>query len=242
MIKSFFLNLLFPIECLACRRAGAWLCSACFKKIKFGGGQNHRLITPDLDKIFIAGDYDDALLKAAIQKFKYNFIVALGPILAQFLILFWSGQKVLAEKFEENFAEKFAKKFREVPATKTDNQYRLPPSGFLVIPLPLSKKRQRWRGFNQAEILARELSAHFSYDLNLNLKRVKHKKPQAELNETERLNNVAGVFSFTGAELNGRTIILIDDVVTTGATLNEAARVLKAAGAKQVYGLVLAKG
>jgi len=217
MLKLFFLNLLFPIKCLACHREGAWLCSACFKKLEFGSNKKkYHLAIPDLDKIFIAGDYDDPLLAAAIKKFKYNFIVALGQILARFLILFWSGQEVL--------------------------QGLAPSSKFLVIPLPLSKKRRRWRGFNQAGILAREFSAHFAYDLNLGLKRIKHKKPQAELSEKERLNNVAGIFSFAGTELSGRTIILIDDVVTTGATLNEAAHALKAAGAEQVYGLVLAKG
>jgi len=233
MLKSFFLNLLFPVECLGCRREGAWLCAACFKKLKFGPAKKkYNLIIPNLDKIFIAGDYDDPLLAAAIKKFKYNFITALGSILARFLILFWSGQNFLNEELTGAAAENSS------TAINTGHNLISP----LVIPLPLSKKRLRWRGFNQAEILARELSAHFSYDLNLDLKRVKHKKPQAELNEAQRRNNIRGVFTWTGADLSGRTIILIDDVVTTGATLNEAAGILKAAGAEKVYGLVLAKG
>jgi competence protein ComFC len=230
MLKSFFLNLLFPIECLGCHREGSWLCDACFKKLNFGSDEKkHHLAIPDLDKIFIAGDYDDQLLATAIKKFKYNFVSSLGPILARFLIIFWSGQKLLNERLL-------------ISANELANQNSGLSSPPLVVPIPLSKKRQRWRGFNQAEILARELSAHFSYDLNLNLKRVKHKKPQTELSELERLNNVHGIFVWTGANLNNQTIILIDDVVTTGATLNEVARILKAAGAGQVYGLVLAKG
>lgn len=111
-----------------------------------------------------------------------------------------------------------------------------------LIPIPLSKKRLRWRGFNQAELLARELAAAFAYPLNQDLKRIKHAWPQADLNGAERLNNIADSFAWTGTSLGGRTIILIDDVATTGATLNEAARILKTAGAGAIYGLVLAKG
>ena len=66
--------------------------------------------------------------------------------------------------------------------------------------------------------------------------------PQATLNESERQKNIKSAFTWTGKSLNGRTIILIDDVITTGATLNEAALVLKMAGAHKVYALVLAKG
>jgi len=214
-LKSFLLNLFFPIHCLGCGREGFWLCERCLNDLRPQDEQKiqrqkNNLVIPYLDGVFIAGDYDDPLLATAIKKFKYNFIAELGKILGRFLTLYWSGQK--------NFGKP------------------------LAVPIPLSKKRWRWRGFNQAEILAREFSANFNYDLSLELKRVKHQKPQAELSEAERLNNIQGVFAWTGADLSGRVIILIDDVVTTGATLNEAARILKAAGADKIYGLVLAKG
>jgi ComF family protein len=219
-LKSFLLNLLFPINCLGCGQEGDWLCSACFKKITFGQRQKMNLKTPDLDQVFIAGDYNDPLLAGLIKKFKYNFISALGPILARWLIMFWSGQ-IVSQAFGG------------------DN--------FLVIPIPLARKRARWRGFNQAEIIAREFSAAFGYPLNCrDLKRSGRRRPQASLGEKERLNNIKGVFSWHGKPLgedsSGTTIILIDDLITTGATLNEAARTLKAAGAKQIYGLILAKG
>ncbi len=217
-LKTFILNLLFPIECLGCGREGSWLCQDCSRRLQFEDSRKgddkarkNRLKAPALDKIYIAGDYDDALLANMIKKFKYHFVTALGQPLADFLSLYWSGQLALTD----------------IP---------------LVIPIPLSEKRRRWRGFNQAEILAREFAVNFSYPLTNGLKRIKHGRPQASLSETERLKNLAGAFDYAGPDLTGRTIILIDDVITTGATLNEAALALRAKGAKIIYGLVLAKG
>lgn len=215
-LKSFLLDLFFPIECVGCRRESSWLCDTCFKKLKFG--TDHKtlnLTTPFLDRIFIAGDYDDPLLKELIKKFKYNFLTALSQPLGQFLIFFWQGQLTLIDPL---------------------------PDETLLIPVPLTKKRLRWRGFNQAEMLARKLSAALPYALCQDLKRQKYSRPQAGLSEVERALNIKNSFFWTGNTLNGRTIILLDDVLTTGATLNEAARVLKEAGAARIYALVLAKG
>lgn len=219
-LRNFFLDLLFPIECLNCGREGQYLCDTCFSKISFNDEKylahaTSNLIIQNLDKIYIAGDYEDPILKNLILKYKYNFISPLGNVLAAFLISFWKKQAL-----EINDSEK----------------------SYLVIPIPLSKARRRWRGFNQAEIIARDFNDNFHYKLNLDLQRLKNSKPQASLNESERLVNMSSAFSWTGQGLSGQTIILIDDVITTGTTLNEAARVLKAAGAAAVYGLVLAKG
>ncbi len=112
----------------------------------------------------------------------------------------------------------------------------------LVVPIPLSKKRERVRGFNQTLIIAAYFCQEFAYELKFDLKRIKHQVPQSSLNEQDRLINLQNAFRWTGPNLKGQSIILLDDVVTTGATLNEAARVLKAAGAGQSYGLVVAKG
>jgi len=215
-LKSFLLDLLFPVECLGCRQESVWLCPACCKKLKFGTEyKTLNLTTPFLDRVFIAGDYDDPLLKELIKKFKYDFLTALSQPLGKFLILFWQGQLALIDPL---------------------------PDKTLLIPVPLTKKRLRWRGFNQAEMLARELSAAFPYALRQDLKRQKYSRPQAGLSETERALNIKQAFFWSGDTLNGRTIILLDDVITTGATLSEAARVLKEAGAARIYALVLAKG
>lgn len=211
------LDLLFPLECLACQKEGSVLCENCFKQLKFNGAQRAaELKTLHLDRIFIAGDYDDQLLAQAIKKFKYNFISDLGQILARFLALFWQGQLNIPE---HSFLQ-----------------------DALLVPLPLSKQRRRSRGFNQSEILANELAQYFHHKVDLNLKRTQHRPPQAELNAQERRANIRGVFKWAGGNLSGQNIVLIDDVITTGATLDEAARVLKEAGATRVYALVLAKG
>ncbi len=226
-LRSFLLDLLFPIECLSCQLEGKYLCDDCLAKINSNDAKYLALATSNLkisnlDKIFIAGNYEDPLLKDIILKYKYNFISPLGNILADFLIEFWKKEMITT-----------------IP---TLGSQVLPISSPLVIPIPLSKKRLRWRGFNQAEIIARDFSAAFNYKLNLDLQRVKSQAPQATLSESERLANMKSAFSWKGSNLSGKIIILIDDVITTGATLNEAASVLKTAGASKVYGLVLAKG
>ncbi|MFA7088136.1 MAG: ComF family protein [Patescibacteria group bacterium] len=216
MLKSFFLNLLFPVRCLNCGNEGSWLCQKCFRRLSFADRKRkNNLIIPNLKKIFIAGDYDDKLLAELIKKFKYNFLPEIGKILGRFLIMSW--QSVLADRLIEE-------------------------KKIILIPIPLSSKRLRWRGFNQAEILAQELADYFSYPISLGLKRTKHHKPQAELAETKRLINVQNAFSWAGDNLEDWNIVLIDDVATTGATLNEAAKTLKISGAKNIYGLVVAKG
>lgn len=226
-IGNLLLDLIFPIECLNCRQEGDYFCNICFQELKFNdetclNSLKKNLKTKELDNVFIAGDYDDKKLKSIIIKYKYGFLKPLGKTLALFLIKFWQMQETETETL--NF--KISK----------------PIKHYLVIPIPLSNKRLRWRGFNQSEIIAREFSKHFKYELNLDLKRLKYQKPQAELSESERLNNLKSAFSWSGKNLEGKNILLIDDVITTGTTLNEAAIVLKEAGAAEVSALVLAKG
>ena len=115
----------------------------------------------------------------------------------------------------------------------------------LVVPVPLHPRRLRWRGFNQSELLAESLAEHFLLQTDaLTLNRVRQTMPQADIQEREqRLDNVSDVFSCAHPEnVRGRSILLIDDVCTTGATLNECARVLKENGAKRVVALVVARG
>lgn len=112
---------------------------------------------------------------------------------------------------------------------------------FLVIPIPLSKKRLHERGYNQVELLAQELitlDEHEMLTLRTDiLGRTRHTKNQTSLkNRQERLQNVKGCFSVVNLEtLKGQTVILLDDVTTTGATLSEARRVLVEAGAREVF-------
>ena len=112
----------------------------------------------------------------------------------------------------------------------------------VLIPIPLSHQRLAERGFNQAVQLAHHLSR--AKTQSQTLLRMKHTSAQSSLKRSERLTNLAGAFAVAPllvAQLRGKNILLIDDVVTTGATLNFAARVLKQAGAAHVEALVLAK-
>ena len=113
----------------------------------------------------------------------------------------------------------------------------------LIVPVPLHPKRLRWRGFNQSVLLARQVSR--AYDLPMDpfiVVRHKETTPQTQLSEAERRRNVRGAFSLrSGKTLHGKTLLLVDDVYTSGATVNECSRVLKQGGAKEVHVLTLAR-
>jgi ComF family protein len=113
---------------------------------------------------------------------------------------------------------------------------------YLIIPIPLHKKRLAWRGFNQSELIAYELSVLTSWTINKDLIKIKKTKEQAGLNEAGRLKNQIGVFVWTGPNLAGQDIILLDDIITSGATISQAALVLKQAGAGEIIAMAVAKG
>ena len=113
----------------------------------------------------------------------------------------------------------------------------------LLVPVPLHINRLRWRGFNQALLLAKPLAKHCSAQLHpFVLCRTRATQPQVGLGEAERRSNIAGAFAVRDAALvRNRSVLLLDDVYTTGATVNECARTLRRAGARQVDVLVLAR-
>ena len=121
-------------------------------------------------------------------------------------------------------------------------RYWQPPSPDLIVPVPLHRKRLRERGLNQAVLLARELSRRTGIPYS---KKVLQKKkptlPQVSLSGSEREKGVKGAFRMTKKErLEGKLILLVDDVYTTGATVNECSKVLMAGGAARVDVLTLA--
>ena len=142
-------------------------------------------------------------------------------------MLKYQGVKHLAKPLAEIVKERVWKKL------ETEN--------WLVVPVPLSKNKLRHRGYNQAELIARELSDNVRADI---LFKKFHTKSQVEVKDKEeRLANIIGSFEVRNPEtIKGKKIILIDDVLTTGATMREAKKVLKQAGAKKVIGVVVARG
>ena len=114
-------------------------------------------------------------------------------------------------------------------------------SGFVIIPVPLHARRERERGFNQSEILAKIISEKFGLAINQNLKRVVYTAQQAKLSGDERRKNLKDAFAWVGGGIPEK-VLLVDDVFTTGATMQECAKVLKNNGVKIVSCLVLARG
>ena len=107
--------------------------------------------------------------------------------------------------------------------------------------VPLHSSRERWRGFNQSEAIAHQLSAALGGNyLPSVLERIRPTSPQVGLQREEREENIRGAFK-TSIPTKDQKIILVDDVWTTGATMQEATRVLKRSGAKSVWGFALAR-
>jgi len=113
----------------------------------------------------------------------------------------------------------------------------------MIVPVPLHIKKLRQRGFNQSAILARALKKKWRIPLNyFLLKRAKFTLTQTGLDKKEREKNIKGAFEVTSAkDVKDKNIILVDDVYTTGATVNECAKTLRKAGAKDVAILTLAR-
>ena len=111
-----------------------------------------------------------------------------------------------------------------------------------VVPVPIHKQRRFFRGFNQAELLSKYLLQHLQKEelLQANLLlRVKNTPHQVGLERLQRAENVRNAFAVNGA-VQGKTILLVDDVLTTGSTMRECAQTLLVSGAKNIYCLTLA--
>jgi ComF family protein len=112
----------------------------------------------------------------------------------------------------------------------------------MVVPVPLHWRRRWARGYNQSEILARALAKRLGLPCRPScLRRVRHTPMQTAQSAAARLENVRGAFRARGTELAGKTVLLVDDVMTTGSTASEAARALRQAGATRVVVAVLAR-
>ena len=164
-----------------------------------------------LDVLRSFGEYEGALRKAIID-FKFNGRREMVPALGEFILM-------ADLKFSEN------------------------ENADIVVPVPLHSDRIKERGFNQAVDLARPLAktrrAALSYDV---LIRSRPTKPQVGLSTNQRKANVKGAFTVKKPDtVKGKKVILVDDIYTTGNTINECAKVLKKAGAKKVFAVTVAR-
>lgn len=213
------LNFLFPQKCLGCEKENEALCRECLAKIDMPS-------LPREGDIFSAADYGDEIAKKAIWMLKYR------------------GAKNLAEPLAELLNTRCLTKLPARRSLDAGGEIKS-TSDWLIVPIPLSKNRLKERGYNQAELiagyLAEKIKIPFCADA---LIKIKNTPTQVSIkNKKERLKNLNGAFAIKNPELVERkNIILIDDVSTTGATLREAKKVLKLAGAKKVIALVVARG
>lgn len=140
---------------------------------------------------------------------------------------------ILAAKYRHNFA------LMRWAATQLDDWPF--DAGAKLIPVPLAEKRLQWRGYNQAQLIAREFGKRFSLRLDADaMIRTRETEVQQGLGWVERRRNVRAAFAATRS-LAGESVVLVDDVLTTGSTLNELARAAYDAGAARVDALVLAR-
>jgi len=231
--KGFILDTLFPINCINCGCDDIWLCESCLAKIELLPFQVcprcEKLITEKgrlcdhckkdrsaLDNLLAASKYKENNIAKLVHLYKYNFVEDLHIPLAKLLV------KIILK-----------------------NNLPLPD---LIVPIPLHQRRLRWRGFNQSELLANYVSQNltpgFSIPVVPNLiKRQKYTPPQMQIGKySERRKNMQDAFIFNSTQdIQNKKILLIDDIATTGATLFECAKVLKANGAKKVFGAVIAR-
>lgn len=230
MVKFFeqILDFLFPPRCVACGKFGTYLCESCFGKIEFA----QRQFCPICGKPSIGGfahpgckrpfSLDGALTVANYQSIMHNLISLFKykPFLTDLQTVF---QHILNLTLTKNY---FTEKF-------------------IVAAVPLHWTRKNWRGYNQAEILGKIVAEFFNFEFNQEiLRRIRFTKPQTQLAREERWENVSGAFALygkTNEKIKGKSILLVDDVWTTGATLKECGKVLKRNGAAKVWAFTLCK-
>lgn len=230
-------HLVYPPHCLVCSThytdpSGPGVCPPCRAAIVF----NHppfcrkcsrclgvhieqtyckecRNAKPSFDFAWSACLYEDPL-KDLIHRFKYGQKTQLRRLFAEVMISFIKEYGLDTGQFDA------------------------------IVPIPLSSTRSRERGYNQAQLLAQEIAGEFSIPLapeGNHLRRIRHTDPQSFLDEKQRWTNIKGAFTIRKLRnLRHKNILLIDDLLTTGATAAEAARVLKTAGAGIVGVLTLA--
>lgn len=230
---GFVLDTLLPVHCLDCGQESQsilcsssqntkFICPSCFEKIPLNQEPPLRFSQKfSLTSLIIASSYDYPLVKQAIHHYKYDFVKDLAKPLGQLMVKRLNN---LSNIFDKNNS--------------------------LLVPVPLHKKRLRWRGFNQAELLAEAVNQELKIPLNNNLLiRKKYSLPQMQIKSSPaRKENIKKAFGIgtvpakQGQSLSNKTIILVDDICTTGATLEECALTLRLLKPKAIWGLVVARG
>lgn len=239
-IKKFSLNLLFPKFCLGCQKEGVYLCDDCRALLDISEfdyclcdkptrllpgdpkdkpiGKCNRCRDKKLSGLYFALPYKEKeLTRKLIYQFKYSpYLIDLAKTLASILV------------------EHFVLSGKNINNIWKDS---------ILVPVPLDIKKIKTRGYNQSEELAKELSKTLKITVASNvLLKIKSTKVQMELSKKERERNLENAFQIKNPEeILGKKIFLVDDVYTTGSTMEECARVLLQTGAKSVWGIAIAR-
>jgi ComF family protein len=217
-------DLVFPPRCVSCERSGTWLCPDCESRIEL----IQRPVCP------ICGQPGDraGLCHSCRQSPPHiDGIRAVGylegPLRVAIHRFKYSNLRPLAAPLGQLLVAYLQRNRLDVEA---------------IVPVPLHSSRLRERGYNQSELLARELGKALGFPvLTESLLRVKSTAPQVGLSAPQRQENVRGAFECRDDRVTGQSILLIDDVCTTGATLESCSLALQQRGARHVWGLVLAR-
>lgn len=227
------LDLLFPKACCGCGKWGSYYCPQCIENITQGdlvcpvcekpaiGGATHPLCRKKygLDGLWSLGIYQGSL-KKAIKKLKYRFVRDFTQVLIDLMIEYWVTH----------------------PPLLLDELKKSGGKDWIVVPVPLHPKRQRWRGFNQSSELGKLLAQKLGLGYKDVLTRTRYVRPQMELKAWQRKTNIKNAFALTDdCNLLPVNYLLVDDVWTTGSTLKECGYILKRGGAKKVWAVTLAR-
>lgn len=221
-LRQALLDLLFPPRCVVCRRDGDWFCSACRQAVE-------KILPP------ICNCCGRPLRHTACPY-------------CQKLPLQIDGTRAIA--FFEGSLRTAIHAFKYSHRVELANPLGMMLSDYFIhnpfpvdalIPIPLHAERERMRGYNQSKLLAQVLGQQSHLPIwSDTLTRTRHTRPQVELDAVDRRENVHAAFQAT-QQVRGAQILLIDDVCTTGATMDACAIALKESGAKAIWGLAIAR-
>jgi len=230
-------NLIYPKKCLACSNKltselkDIIICAPCNKAIKKNLPPFCHSCGRHLERdAFVKNTCSDC------QRMKLHFDRAFSPCRYEGVI------KELIHEFKYKGKDYLGKPLSKI-MTDFIREYNLPIDYLdCIVPVPLHKTKLREREFNQAQLLSNYIAKSFDKEiLDLSLIRKRHTRTQADLEKDSRLLNVMDSFAVLKEEnVRGKNLLLVDDVLTTGATCSEAAKTLKNAGAKIVFVLTLA--
>ena len=225
------LQLLFPLRCPVCdgivRRAGEKVCPECLGRL--------RLLTPPWcmkcgKKLGEEGEYCADCRRKKHEFVRGRALYEYGSVALPIYRFKYGGRREYADFFGEQAAKYLGDFIRSVHPDA-------------LVPVPLHKKRKAARGFNQAELLARAIGARLDIPVCTGLLvREKNTAPLKYENPEERQNNLKKAFNIAQNDVKLKRIIVIDDIYTTGSTMDEVSRVLKCAGVEGVWFVALACG